>query len=91
VRPRTLISRDRDEIAEFARDPMGSAVLKPLHGSGGASVFMLSMEEAPNLNQMLEAIGRDGYLVAQEFLAEAAKGDANGGQLCSGRNDHAAR
>jgi glutathione synthase len=75
VRPRTLISRDRDEIAAFARELGGSAVLKPLQGSGGASVFMLSMEEAPNLNQMLEAIGRDGYIVAQEFLADAAKGD----------------
>lgn len=36
---------------------------------------MLSMEEAPNLNQMLEAIGRDGYIVAQEFLTDASKGD----------------
>jgi glutathione synthase len=75
VRPRTMISRDRDEIAEFARELGGSAVLKPLQGSGGASVFMLSMEEAPNLNQMLEAIGRDGYIVAQEFLTDASKGD----------------
>jgi glutathione synthase len=75
VRPRTLISRDRDEIAQFTRELGGSAVLKPLQGSGGSSVFMLSMEEAPNLNQMLEAIGRDGYIVAQEFLTEASKGD----------------
>jgi glutathione synthase len=75
VRPRTLISRDRDEIAAFADELGGSAVLKPLQGSGGASVFMLSMEEAPNLNQMLEAIGRDGYIVAQEFLTDASKGD----------------
>jgi glutathione synthase len=75
VRPRTLISRERDEIAEFARELGGSAVLKPLQGSGGSSVFMLSMEEAPNLNQMLEAIGRDGYIVAQEFLEGASKGD----------------
>jgi glutathione synthase len=75
VRPRTLISRDRDEIAEFARELGGSAVLKPLQGSGGSNVFMLSMAEAPNLNQMLEAIGRDGYVVAQEFLTDASKGD----------------
>ncbi len=75
VRPRTLISRDRDEIAEFAHGLGGSAVLKPLQGSGGASVFMLSMEETPNLNQMLEAIGRDGYIVAQEYLTDASKGD----------------
>jgi glutathione synthase len=37
-----------------------SAVLKPLQGSGGASVFMVSSDESPNLNQMIEAIARDG-------------------------------
>jgi glutathione synthase len=66
VRPRTLISRDPDDI---------SAVLKPLQGSGGTSVFFVSDDESPNLNQMIEAVGRDGYIVAQEILAEADKGD----------------
>ena len=52
-----------------------SAVLKPLQGSGGRSVFLVSSDESPNLNQMIEAIGRDGYIVAQELLTEADKGD----------------
>ncbi len=75
VRPRTLISRDRDELIEFVHDLGDAAVLKPLQGSGGASVFMVSDGEAPNLNQMIEAISRDGYVVAQEALPEAADGD----------------
>ena len=37
VRPRTLISRDPDEIAEFVHELGDSAVLKPLQGSGGAT------------------------------------------------------
>ena len=75
VRPRTLISRDPAEIGEFVHEVGDSAVLKPLQGSGGSSVFLVSSDESPNLNQMIEAIGRDGYIVAQEFLAEAEHGD----------------
>jgi glutathione synthase len=75
VRPRTLISRDRHEITEFVHELGDAAVLKPLQGSGGASVFMVTGDEAPNLNQMIDAIARDGYVVAQEALPEAADGD----------------
>ena len=75
VRPRTLISRDPAEITEFMHELGQSGVLKPLQGSGGASVFLVSSDESPNLNQMIEAIARDGYVVAQEFLADAEQGD----------------
>jgi len=75
VRPKTLISRDRDTITEFVSDVGGRAVLKPLQGSGGAGVFLVSDEEAPNLNQIIDAISRDGYVVAQEYLEGADDGD----------------
>ncbi|MGH9134689.1 MAG: glutathione synthetase [Ilumatobacteraceae bacterium] len=75
VRPRTLISRDTAEIVEFVHEVGDAAVLKPLQGSGGSSVFRVSSDESPNLNQMIDAITRDGYVVAQEFLAEAEQGD----------------
>jgi glutathione synthase len=75
VRPATLVSRDEARIAEFVADLGGKAVLKPLQGSGGTSVFLVSEAEAPNLNQMIEAILRDGYVVAQEFLPAATEGD----------------
>jgi glutathione synthase len=94
VRPRTLISRDRSDIAGFVKDLGGSAVLKPLQGSGGAGVFFVSGDEASNLNQMIEALGRDGYIVAQEVLPGADGGDVrlfmmNGKPLVAG-DQHAA-
>jgi glutathione synthase len=75
VRPRTLISRDADAITAFVEQLGGRAVLKPLQGSGGSGVFLVSDEESPNLNQIMDAISRDGYVVAQEYLPDADAGD----------------
>jgi glutathione synthase len=75
VRPRTLITRDREEIRAFARDEGGPIVLKPLAGSGGQNVFLVRPEDRANLNQMIDAISRDGYVVAQEYLPAAEQGD----------------
>ena len=75
VRPPTLITRDRDEIKQFAREVGGTIVLKPLQGSGGQSVFMVRATDTANLNQMVEAVSRDGYVIAQEYLPAAAEGD----------------
>ena len=75
VRPKTLITRDRDEIKAFAKDLAGAIVLKPLQGSGGQSVFLVRPEDVPNLNQMIDAVSRDGYVIAQEYLPAAAEGD----------------
>ncbi|MDX1546030.1 MAG: glutathione synthase [Rhodothermales bacterium] len=75
VRPRTLITRDRDEIRAFVEEQDGKAVLKPLQGSGGQGVFLVHPDEMANLNQIIEAISRDGYVVAQEYLPAAAEGD----------------
>ena len=38
-------------------------------------MFLVSAKEAPNLNQMIEALSRDGYIVVQEYLAAAKDGD----------------
>lgn len=94
VRPQTLISRDAADIAAFIDAMGGSAVLKPLQGSGGSSVFFVSSGESPNVNQMIEAVGRDGYIVAQEVLPGADEGDVrmfvmNGDPLVTG-DHHAA-
>jgi len=74
VRPKTLITRDREEIKAFARD-LGDIVIKPLQGSGGQGVFIIRQNDLGNLNQMVEAVSRDGYVVAQEYLPLAAEGD----------------
>jgi glutathione synthase len=74
VRPRTLITRDRDEIKYFAKEE-GTIVIKPLLGSGGASVFLVRPEDIPNLNQMIDAVSRDGFVIAQQYLKAAEDGD----------------
>jgi glutathione synthase len=75
VRPKTLITRTREKIKEFAKDMGGWIVLKPLQGSGGKGVFLVKPEDMSNLNQIVDAISKDGYIIAQEYLPEAAKGD----------------
>ena len=74
VRPRTLITRDKKEIKEFAKQE-GTIVLKPLQGSGGASVFLVRPDDMPNINQMIDAVSRDGFVIAQEYLPAAQDGD----------------
>ncbi len=74
VRPTTLITRDRDDIKLFVKEH-GTCVLKPLQGSGGAGVFLVRPDDLPNLNQMIDAVSRDGYVIAQAYLPAAAEGD----------------
>lgn len=75
VRPQTLIARDEDRIKDFVRSLGGKAVMKPLIGSKGDSVFFVQGPDDPNLNQMLTAVREHGYVVAQEFLEAAHDGD----------------
>ncbi|MGB3052743.1 MAG: glutathione synthetase [Polyangiales bacterium] len=74
VRPLTIISRDRADIKAFAKE-YGTIVLKPLQGSGGQSVFLVRPEDVPNLNQMIDSVSRDGFVIAQAYLPAAAAGD----------------
>lgn len=75
VRPQTLITRSREEVRAFARDHGGNIVLKPLQGSGGQGVFLVRQDDKSNLNQIVETLTRDGYVIAQEYLPAAAEGD----------------
>jgi glutathione synthase len=74
IRPRTVITRSYDEILRFHEAEGGRIVLKPLQGYGGRDVFLVE-EGAHNLRQIVEAIARNGYVIAQEYLPEAADGD----------------
>jgi len=87
VRPRAFIGRDRQKLRAFCKEMGGTAVLKPLFGSGGRNVFLVRPEDAPNVNQIIEAVSRDGFIVAQEYLPEVVHGDTrvfviNGQPLC---------
>lgn len=74
LRPRSLITRDRAEIRAFVESHPEGAVLKPLQGSGGQNVFLVK-GDLSNLNQIIDAILRDSYVVAQEYLPAASVGD----------------
>ena len=75
VRAETLITKFPSDVKEFAKQHGGKIILKPLQGSGGQGVFLVGSENAANLNQMIEAITRDGYIIAQAYVPAAAKGD----------------
>jgi glutathione synthase len=75
VRPKTLITRDNRDVKAFAKEQGGTVVLKPLHGSGGQGVFLVKPETLSNLNQMIDAVSRDGFVIAQEYLPAAVDGD----------------
>lgn len=75
VRPKTLVTCNAEDIKQFLFDNGGKIILKPLKGSGGKNVFMITQNDLHNLKQIVEAISRDGYVIAQEYLPEAVKGD----------------
>ena len=75
VRPRALISRRPEDLRKFVEDEGGHAVLKPLQGSGGTGVFLVTPNDSGNINQIIEAVARDGYVIAQQYLPAAKDGD----------------
>lgn len=75
IRPKTVVTRNYDDILDFMNKQNDKIILKPLKGSGGKNVFMISPNELHNLKQTVEVIARDGYVIGQEYLPEATKGD----------------
>ncbi|RZM26216.1 MAG: glutathione synthase [Pedobacter sp.] len=75
LRPKTIITRDTQEINDFFKEQKQKIILKPLQGSGGKNVFILDKNSKSNMNQIIEAISHDGFIIAQEYLPEAKNGD----------------
>ncbi len=75
VRTATLISKHASEIKDFITKQKGKVIVKPLQGSGGKNVFMLKSTKDENLNQIIEALDKEGYIIAQTYLTEAKQGD----------------
>ncbi len=75
VRAETLITKHTADVKDFAKKHGGECILKPLQGSGGSGVFKVDKTNQSNLNQMIEAITRDGYVIAQAYVPAAAEGD----------------
>ncbi len=76
VMPATLVSNDKPRIKDFLERVGGRAVLKPLSGAGGESVFLMQ-EGDLNVNAIIETVTQNGSRVAmaQEFLPEVVHGD----------------
>ncbi len=73
--PPTLVSRDANQLRAFIAE-QGDAILKPLGGMGGASVFRVR-DGDPNTNVIIETLTDLGgrYAMAQRFLPEISQGD----------------
>ena len=73
--PPTRVSRDAGELKAFVAEH-GEAVLKPLDGMGGRSIFRAAAGDA-NLNVILETLTGGGrhLALAQKWLPEIAGGD----------------
>jgi len=73
--PPTMVSRDAATLKAFVAEH-GKAVLKPLDGMGGRSIFRASAGDA-NLNVILETLTDGGrhLAMAQRYLPEIVHGD----------------
>ncbi len=73
--PETLFARDQERLKAFV-ERVGHAVIKPIDGMGGASIFQLRAGD-PNLKVALETVSVNGtrMIVAQRYLPEITAGD----------------
>jgi glutathione synthase len=94
IRPRTIITRNKAAIKQFAKEEGGNIVLKSLQASSAQGVFLVRKNELSNLNQIVDALSEEGYIIAQEYLPAAMKGDTRlflmNGQPLKYKNKYAA-
>lgn len=74
IKPKSVITRDRQVILDFWKSTKKKIVLKPLEGSGGQSIYLLG-EKKHNFDQIVISLLDKGYVIAQEFLPGVSKGD----------------
>lgn len=73
--PPTVVTRDSTTLKAFVAEH-GQAVLKPLDGMGGRSIFRVDHGE-PNANVIIETLtdGGRGLAMAQRFIPQISQGD----------------
>ena len=74
IKPNSIITRKKEDVMEFFENHKKKMVLKPLEGSGGRDVYLIDKNEK-NLNQIIENLSAQGYIIAQEYLPAAKEGD----------------
>jgi len=75
VRPKSIVTRSKADLLDFAGSCGQQIMVKPLHGSGGHNVFYLRLDRPENVNQIFETLLDEGHILAQEYLPAAADGD----------------
>lgn len=70
----TLVARDMDEMAQFAK-LHGRVVCKPLHSMGGHSIFVIDAADK-NARVVYETLTQDGshFAIVQKYLPEIVEG-----------------
>jgi glutathione synthase len=73
--PTTLISRHPADVHDFINE-LGEAILKPLDGMGGSSIFHVRKQD-PNRNVIVEMLTHFGArsIMAQQYLPAIREGD----------------
>jgi glutathione synthase len=73
--PPTLVTRSMADIRAFLAEH-GRIVVKPLHGMGGRSIFVIATGD-PNANVVAETLTDYGthYAMAQRYIPEIRQGD----------------
>ncbi|MEO2061731.1 MAG: glutathione synthetase [Christiangramia sp.] len=74
IKPDSIITRDKDQLLDFWEKQNKKMVLKPLEGSGGQDVYLIDKNEK-NVNQIIDHLSSQGYVIAQEFLPAVKDGD----------------
>jgi len=73
--PKTLITRNLDQIKEFAAE-LGDLIIKPLNGFGGMGVYHIAPDDdnLSSVYEMLCALHSEPFIV-QEYLPDIKRGD----------------
>ncbi len=75
IRAKTLVSRSPRQLKAWMGALPGPAVLKPLQPRGGEHVFLVKRRQVSNLNQIITAVTKHGYAIAQEYVPEIEEGE----------------
>lgn len=78
IRPKSIITHHSDEILDFVQQVHSQGlpvILKPLRGTGGSGVFIVRPDDLSNLNQIIETLSQQDFVIVQEYLKEGEVGD----------------
>jgi glutathione synthase len=79
--PVTHVSKNKEYLIKTIEEsPSDKMILKPLNGFGGSGVILIEKSAMGNINSLLDfylqnAIGGSDYVILQEYIEGAEKGD----------------